>query len=126
LDAEDFSALSDEFKLAAAVLREDFQQPFALVKTIGAKGEITLEDYREWPLFKEFRKQKDLEPIITKIFKEPLNKIRVEGGVPIAADQSDHSTPSLFNGADKSVDPSRSRRRRTRKSFRAETPPLLN
>jgi hypothetical protein len=82
LDNEDFSALSDGFRLAEAVLRENYKAAFGLVRAIGAHGDVSLEAYREWPLFREFRKQKELGPMILKIFKEPLNRIEVESKVP--------------------------------------------
>jgi hypothetical protein len=77
LDAEDFSALKDEFRLADAVLRDDFQLALALIKIIGPNGGIKLGDYREWPLFKELRKVADLENVILDVFKEPLNRMRL-------------------------------------------------
>lgn len=78
LDAEDFSALGDEFKLAAAVLRNDYKDALKFVKIIGNQGKISLSDYRDWPLFKEFRKKREFQDLIQAIFKEPLNQIDLE------------------------------------------------
>ena len=54
--AEDWTAASNKFKLATAVLREDFASATELMKKIGMEGEIHKAGYRDWPLFKEFRK----------------------------------------------------------------------
>jgi hypothetical protein len=86
LDGEDFSALRDEFKLANAVLREDYKQALDIVKTIGAHGGIGICDYREWPLFREFRKQRELDSIIFEVFGEPLNKINVNEESEVVSD----------------------------------------
>ena len=123
LKAEDFYALSDVFKLAAAVLREDYKQALALVKLIGAQGEIRLEDYREWPLFKEFRKQRELEVLIAKIFKEPLNRIDVKDGLRLPNGQADLASLTA-NAADRNG-PVQRRGLNSRKTRRDETQSLL-
>ncbi|MEO8050539.1 MAG: hypothetical protein ABI833_09010 [Acidobacteriota bacterium] len=78
LDKEDFSALSDVFKLAEAVLRDDFKRASDLVKRIGRTNTMTLGMYREWPLFRELRKQPEFEMVIFEVFGEPLNKITIQ------------------------------------------------
>lgn len=55
--AVDWSAKSDQFRLADAVLREDWPAAAKLVTRIGADGSVSAIDYRDWPLFREFRKQ---------------------------------------------------------------------
>lgn len=55
--AVDWSAKSDQFRLADAVLREDWPGAAKLVSRIGADGVVSALDYRDWPLFREFRKQ---------------------------------------------------------------------
>lgn len=57
MKAVDWSAKSDEFRLADAVLREDWPGAAKLVSRIGADGVVSALDYRDWPLFREFRKQ---------------------------------------------------------------------
>ena len=95
LDSEDFSALSNEFRLADAVLRDDFKRACSLVRVIGANGAVDLDDYREWPLFREFRKHKEFESTILKIFKEPLNKISIEGSMPSPSEAANLEFSSL-------------------------------
>jgi hypothetical protein len=73
LDREDFSALSDAFKLANAVLRNNFESAVDLVEKIGRSGPVKIGDYRAWPLFRELRKRPEFEASILRVFGEPLN-----------------------------------------------------
>lgn len=56
---EDWSAASIEFRLAEAVLLDDFTSAIAIMKQIGTGICPGKDGYREWPLFKEFRKSSD-------------------------------------------------------------------
>jgi hypothetical protein len=76
LDAEDWSATSSRFKLAHAVLRDDFDGANAIAKQIGKDdNELNKHSYRDWPLFKKLRKSNDFALLFEKIFGEPLNKV---------------------------------------------------
>lgn len=97
LDNEDFSAVHDKYRLAEAVLRENYKKAFKLVRSIGAHGEIDLAAYREWPLFREFRKQKELETVIREIFSEPLNKVSVKDEAPCLSEDIEHTDTSIPN-----------------------------
>lgn len=56
LNSKDWSALSLDFRLAEAVLREDFEKASALMISIGKRGQfVTEEAYHVWPLFNQFR-----------------------------------------------------------------------
>jgi hypothetical protein len=56
IDGEDWSACSPEFQLAVALLRDDFDVAARLMKVVAAANLLAKNDYRDWPLFKEFRK----------------------------------------------------------------------
>jgi hypothetical protein len=77
LEEQDFSALDEKFKLAAAALRSNTEEAIRLVRRIGAIGEIALESYREWPLFKELRTQPAFQEAVMEVFGQPLNEVRV-------------------------------------------------
>jgi hypothetical protein len=77
LDREDFSALDERFKLAEAVLRDDFPRAINLVRSIGRSGAGTLGTYRAWPLYQELRKQAEFQAVIAEVFGEPLNKLDI-------------------------------------------------
>ena len=56
LEKNDWSATIAEFKLAVAVLHDDFDKAGKWMKQIGKSGEILNEDaYHTWPLFRDFR-----------------------------------------------------------------------
>lgn len=56
LDSVDWSASYRDFRLARAVLMDDFVEAANVMKSIGRSGEIIQElDYHEWPLFHKFR-----------------------------------------------------------------------
>lgn len=74
----DWSASKDSFRLAEAVIINDFDRANRLVKKLGVNGDITASDYREWPLFKEYRKDEGFLNIFEEIFGEPLYKERSE------------------------------------------------
>lgn len=69
LDAEDWSAASTDFLLAVAVLREDHAKAARLMKQIGANGDVTKEDYENWPVFREFRKTQNFIDAYEDVFK---------------------------------------------------------
>ncbi len=56
LDSFDWSGSGDDFKLAEAVLREQFDLAKEIMTRIGPKNPFLTEGaYNEWPLFREFR-----------------------------------------------------------------------
>jgi hypothetical protein len=77
LQAQDFSAVDDQFKLAAAALRGNTEDAIRMVRKIGALGDMTLEQYREWPLFRELRTQVAFQKVVEEVFREPLNEIHL-------------------------------------------------
>lgn len=72
VNSTDWSASSDKYKLAVAVLLDDFNTADDLVRRIGPHGEVTLFDYREWPLFKEYRKSEEFLKVFEEVFNEPF------------------------------------------------------
>ena len=73
LNKHDWSATSDKFKLAIEVLNEDYKKAIKIMTTIGSTSkEISQDAYREWPLFKEFRKSDEFKIKYKEIFGEDL------------------------------------------------------
>lgn len=68
LDAEDWSAVPLDLKLALAVLRDNFDEAVSLMKKIGPSGDVTKADYEEWPLFNKFRNTKRFISTYREIF----------------------------------------------------------
>lgn len=60
LDKKDWSAASFDFRLAYAVLSDEFEAAKTLMQRIGPKGDLVTEmAYHDWPLFREFRETKE-------------------------------------------------------------------
>jgi len=56
LDKKDWSATIYDFKLAYAILTEDYAEAETLMYKVGKEGELITElSYHDWPLFREFR-----------------------------------------------------------------------
>jgi hypothetical protein len=72
VNSTDWSASSDKYKLAVAVLLDDFNTADDLVRKIGPHGEVTMFNYREWPLFKEYRKSEEFLKVFEEVFNEPF------------------------------------------------------
>jgi hypothetical protein len=86
LNSHDWAALGYPFRLAVAVLQDDYQTALALMKKIGADGEIEKVDYREWPLFKKFRERHDFQLLFKDIFGEPFEQDATVEKPPVALD----------------------------------------
>lgn len=70
--SKDWTAASDDFLLAEAVICDNFEQANTLVQKIGAEGVMQKDYYREWPLFKEYRETSEFKTIFETIFGESL------------------------------------------------------
>ena len=70
LNAEDWSSSSDKFRIAVEVLRDHFQEASSLMRLIGNNREPGKFEYREWPLFKEFRKSSEFAEAYKEVFGE--------------------------------------------------------
>jgi hypothetical protein len=78
LAKEDWTAASDKFRLAEAVLRDDYSKACIIMKEMGAESKVNKSLYRDWPLFKEFRKRPEFHRTFQEVFKEPFNKADAE------------------------------------------------
>ena len=76
---EDWSASGDAFQLAEAVLRDDVENAVRVMRRLGDTHEIVVkQSYREWPLFREIRKEELFRTTFEAIFKEPLERVEVD------------------------------------------------
>ena len=79
MNSRDWSATSGRFRLANAVILNDFSKADKIVKEIGPNGDkIGKDSYREWSLFREYRKSESFQKIFEEIFSEPLYTAKVE------------------------------------------------
>ncbi len=79
LNSEDWTATSLKFRLAYAVLRDDFEEANGIVKQIGKDDpEVDRHAYREWPLLKGLRKSPEFGRLFEQIFGESLHRVIVQ------------------------------------------------
>lgn len=77
--AEDWSDTRDKFRLAEAVILEEYPKAYQIMREIGKNPkEIRKDDYKTWPLFKAVRNEPEFQKIFEEIYGEPLNKIEIE------------------------------------------------
>jgi hypothetical protein len=77
LDSKDWSASSDDFKLAYAILKEDFREAYALMTKIGDNGEVDIFEYKLWPLFNKIREEKEFKDTFKTIFKKEYTVLEI-------------------------------------------------
>lgn len=69
INSKDWSASSDNFKLAHLILNEDFENAYKLMNKIGKNGDVEDEHYKTWPLFYKLRN----EDLFKTTYKEIFN-----------------------------------------------------
>jgi hypothetical protein len=69
VNAVDWSAAENDFKLAVAIIKDREEEAAKIMLDIGASKEMKM-NYKEWPLFKEFKKTKLFQATYQEIFKE--------------------------------------------------------
>ncbi len=75
LEGEDWSACSLRYRLAVAVLADEFEEAEELVREIGPAGEVKAHEYLDWPLFREFRKRAGFVQLYQEVFgREPTSE----------------------------------------------------
>lgn len=92
--AEDWTASSDTFRLADAVIHDDFERAAAYMERAGKKEDKS--SYRDWPLFKEFRKTEAFLRTYEAVFGEAFN---VAAPPPVLEEQDTESSRTDERGA---------------------------
>ena len=70
IKALDWTASLMDFKLALAVLNDEFSEAANLMRSIGKSGEFIKElAYHQWPLFAKFRESKEFQDAYFDIYK---------------------------------------------------------
>jgi len=79
IQQEDWSATRARFRMAEAVLLDNFETAYKIMREIsGNENELGREEYRQWPLFKVIKKEEKFREIFEEVFDEPYNKIEQE------------------------------------------------
>ena len=77
INQKDWSASSDDFKLAHLVLNENYDECYTLMKKIGKDGKVDKENYRTWPLFLKLRKEDRFKETYKEIFGEEYKVVDI-------------------------------------------------
>lgn len=75
LDSVDWSASYRDFKLAEAILHEDYPKAVGIMQSIGKSGEIIEQtSYHTWPLFTRFRERPEFYDAYFEIYGETFSE----------------------------------------------------
>lgn len=75
----DCSALSSKYRLAKAVLLDEFDEAANEMVSIGSSEKACKIAYKEWPLFREFRKSAEFADAYERVFGHPFDIIDSKG-----------------------------------------------
>jgi hypothetical protein len=73
LQRVDWSACGDNFKLAVAVLNEKYDEAYSCMKRLKHDKDFHQAFYRDWPIFKDIRKQGEFCSIFEECYGEPFD-----------------------------------------------------
>lgn len=73
LAGADCTTWKDELLIPKLTLEDKYDQVYAKMRSVGRGSDIlTPESYRQWPIFKEIRKEKNFADVFKDIFEEEL------------------------------------------------------
>ena len=72
----DWSALSDKFKMASKVLLEEYDEAADIMRKLKGSKEFGKKDYRDWPLFRWFRRTDQFKSAYQDVFGEPFKIVQ--------------------------------------------------
>lgn len=82
INSRDWSASGDNYKLACAILNDDYKEAYKIMLKIGNKNELVDEtSYRSWPLFLKIRKEDEFKKTYKKIFNKEYSVSETPIGV---------------------------------------------
>lgn len=71
LEAEDWSATSDKFKICVAAVREEIGTVIELFPKVAGSGEISRAGFRDWPAFLSVKENSEFVRLFETTFGEP-------------------------------------------------------
>ena len=81
--------MNNDLKIPKLTLEDDFDAVYPLMISVGDGSEILKKDsYRDWPIFREIRKEKEFADTFKMIFNEEL----VESNMTIKVEAVDNAT----------------------------------
>lgn len=70
MESKDWSASSDNFKIANAILTGDYEKAYSIMIKIGTSPDLNKNCYKEWPLFYKIRSEEKFKDTYKLIFNE--------------------------------------------------------
>jgi hypothetical protein len=77
INSKDWSATSDNFKLAHLILNEKFNETYILMRRIGDDGDVLKDHYKTWPLFYKLRDIDGFKNTFKEIFNEEYSVLEI-------------------------------------------------
>lgn len=77
INSEDWSVVNDKYRLAKEIILDNFGEAISFMKKIGDNGDISKNDYREWPLFQRIREDKTFQNTFETIFHESFYSVKL-------------------------------------------------
>src|SRR5262249_24232637 len=72
---EDWSSRGNHIRLAVALLNDDYQEAVKFMKRIGRSDEVEEHDYKDWPIFRDFRRRPEFLEAFQEIYGKPFAPI---------------------------------------------------
>lgn len=72
LEKEDWSATADTYQICVSAVKNDIDTLCSLVTKVGNNGEITIQAFRDWPVFLKACEDEKFQNTILDVFGEPL------------------------------------------------------
>lgn len=74
LDEVDWSAVTENYHICMAAIREDIDRVVELMKALDVSGAITKQCYRDWPVFEPLRTMPEFQRTFRDLYDEDLFK----------------------------------------------------
>jgi hypothetical protein len=98
----DWTATEDRFKLAHAVLNDDFENAFVLMRRLKHDDGFLKKVYKDWPLFQGLRKHEEFPRVYAECYSE---EFRIEEGLTHESDSGGEDPPPAdANGPDEAIE----------------------
>ncbi len=109
---EDWSAVSDQFRICVSAVKDDVPGVLALLESVARTGQVRKQDFRDWPVFASVKDNAEFTAKFEQVFSEPFftdresvekgETSKIEGGVLNLAETPDRAD-SVSERNDKSV-----------------------
>jgi hypothetical protein len=98
VDEVAWDTLNPTYRLAQAVLLEEYATAAKLMEEIGPEGEIEASDYAHWPLFLEFRKTREFNSAYKRVFGAEFSvRVDKESRASTSSDSKETSEDAHIN-----------------------------